>query len=86
MFVQVSALCQCPTDVLNSLLCAPVSGSHGKVLAALLLCNKHPSRPSEPGLEERPEFNALDMSALVMFAQLVAPPLERHLESQGLMR
>lgn len=85
-----------PGYVVNSCAVAPICGSGGRVLAAVFLCNKVGGPPPKAGAAasaqspmttaaefHKPEFDALDMSALVMFSQLVAPPLERQLLREG---
>ena len=86
-----------PGYVLTSCLCAPVHGAGGRVLAAVLLCNKQPptssgggpaapSAGATPAADEKPqqaEFTALDVSAAVMLTSLLAPPLERQLMRDG---
>ena len=67
-----------PGYVVSSLLCAPVSGSTpGRVLAAVLICNKGKMD------DEPPEFNQLDADALTLLATLLGPCLERQLLREG---
>ena len=86
-----------PGYVLNSCAVAPICGSGGKVLAAVFMCNKMGGPPEKgppkppPGSTPmmtademvKPVFEPLDMSALLMFAQLVAAPLEKQLLKDG---
>jgi len=92
-----------PGYVIRSALCAPVCGTQGKVLAAVLLCNKTADTARKPQAASQPpsqppgaqaaesderagsseEFTELDQSALIMFATLLAPALERQLLKDG---
>ena len=76
-----------PGYVINSVLCAPVVGASGRVLAAILLCNKvDPKEQKAAGGHATPEeFSPLDESALVLLTSMFAPALERHLEGNGLV-
>ena len=73
--------------MINSVLCAPVVGASGRVLAAILLCNKvDPKEQKAAGGHATPEeFSPLDESALVLLTSMFAPALERHLEGNGLV-
>ena len=69
-----------PGYVVRSVLCAPIPGSHGRLLGALQLCNRLTS--TGPGGKDR-AFASEDERAAVVFSRMLAAPLERMLVVQG---
>jgi len=67
-----------PGYVVRSVLGAPIAGSHGRLLGAVQLCN----RLTAAGGTTR-DFSNEDERAAVIFARMLAAPLERLLTVEG---
>jgi len=82
-----------PGYVVRSCLCAPVVGSHGRVLAAVQLINREADgathgRPRQPmatptAADHALRFTDADANALAMFTAMLGAPLQRQLILEG---
>ena len=73
-----AALDRAPGYVVSGVLCAPVAGAQGRVLGAVMLCNRLNAEKSSANCMPA-EFSAVDERSLSLFTSMLGPVLERAL-------